>query len=120
MESLVLSGFGYTRNKGKYLHYLRECFMGLNRVHEFQVDETNPGMAVHLLQPFEGDSGGMVLIFPLLRLLTFCNCAPAELPRSWFLEVMKKRAALGNVLEEVWVDDEQVDLSELLAVQQTT
>jgi len=120
VEILVLSGFGYTRNKGKYLQYLRECFMGLNRVRGLQVDETNFGMAVHLLQPFEGDSGGMVLLFPLLRVLIFCKCAPMEVPWCRFLEVMKKRATLGNVLEKVRVDGERVDLSELSAVQQTT
>ena len=117
VESLFLRGFGYTRNKEKYLQYLRKCFVGLNRVREFQVDEANPGMVVHLLQPFEGESGGMVLLFPLLRLLSFYNCTP---PQPVFLEVMKKRAGLGNVLEEALVDNVKVDLSELWDMQQRT
>ena len=116
VETLIICGFGYTRNKGKYLQYLRECFVGLNRVREFEVDETNPRMVVHLLQPFEGESGGMMLLFPLLRLLSFYDCTPMELPQPLFLEVMKKRAELGNVLEEALVDDVKVDLSELLDV----
>ena len=120
VETLSLRGFGYTRNKGKYLQYLRECFVGLNRVREFQVDKTNPGMVVHLLQPFEDGSGGVVLLFPLLQLLVFSKCAPAELPQPRFLDVVKKRAALGNVLEEVRMDDKEVDLSGLSEVQEET
>ena len=119
VETLLLYGFGYTRHKGKYLEYLRECFMGLNRVREFKVSNTNPGMVVHLLQPFESESGRMVLLFPLLGLLTFSNCTPVELPRSQFIEVMKKRAGLGNTLEEAWVDDGVIDLSELSGVPET-
>ena len=120
VETLVLRGFGYTRNKGKYLQYLRKCFKGLNRVREFQADKTNPWMVVHLLQPFEGRSGGMVLLFPLLQLLTFSNCTPVELPRSEFLEMTKKRAELGTTMKEARVDNEEVDLSELSGVQDRT
>jgi len=117
LRVLTLCGFGYTTNKGKYLQYLRECFAGLNRVRKFRVDKTNPGMVVQLLQPFEG--GSMVLL-PLLRLLTFSNCTPAELHRSRFLEVMKQRAALGNILKAARVDGVKVDLSELSDIQERT
>ena len=118
VKFLVLCGFGHTRNKRKYLQYLRECFRALNRVRELHLYNTNPGMVVHLLQPFEGKSGGMVLLFPLLQLLAFSNCTPVELPRSQFLEMMKNRAKLGNTLKEARVDSEEVDLSELLGVLQ--
>jgi len=118
VEILTLCGFGYTTNKGKYLQYLRECFKGLDQVREFHVENTNPGMVVHLLQPFEGESGEMVVLFPLLWFLTFYDCTPMELPRPRFLEVAKKRAALGSVLQEVWVEEGCVDLSELSDVQE--
>ena len=121
VKTVLLRGFGYTKNKRKYLQYLRECFGGLDQIREFRVKETNPWMIAHLLGPFEDESGRKVLIFPLLELLILSNCAPAKLPQSQFLEVMKERAVLGNVLEEVWMDGEEVDLSELLAeVQERT
>ena len=116
---LRLCGFGYTTNKEKYLQYLRECFVGLNRVRDFHVEKTNSGMVVHLLQPFKGESGEMVVLFPLLWGLAFYGCTPMEPHRPGFLEVMKERAARGNVLE-VWVDDKKVDLPELSEVQETT
>jgi len=119
VEDLILSGFGYTTNKGKYLQYLRECFRGLNQVRELHVEKTNPGMVVHLLQPFEGESGEMVL-FPLLWCLAFYNCTSMELPRTRVIEVMEKRAAFGSVLEEVWVDGELVDLPEVSDIQDRT
>ena len=118
VEILILCGFGYTTNKGKYLQYLRECFRGMNRVHKFQVDKTNPGMVAHLLHPFQAESGGTVLLFPLLQLLSFSNCTPVKLPQ--LLEAMKKRAGLGNVLEMALVDNEKVDLSELSDIQERT
>ena len=113
IETLLLGGFGYTRDKGKYLQYLRECFKGLARIRNFQVEETNPWMITHLLRPFEDESGGMVLVFPLLEFLSIENFAPVELPLYALLEVVEKRALRGNVLEEVLVNDERVDLSGL-------
>jgi len=41
-----------------------------------------------------------------------------ELPWPWVLDVVKKRAALGSVLEQVWVDGKLVDLSELSDMQE--
>jgi len=118
IETLLLAGFGYTRDKEKYLRYLRECFRGLARVRNFQVEETNPRMVTHLLRPFEDESGGIVLVFPLLELLSIEKFMPVELPLPALLEVVKRRAALGNVLEEVLVDDVKVDPSGLLGVQE--
>ena len=114
VEALLFCGFGYTTNKRKYLQYLRECFGGLGRIRKLQVEETNPWMIVHLLRPFEDESGGVVLVFPLLKFLSFDKCTPAELPQPTFLGVVKERAALGNVLEAVLVGGKTVDLSELL------
>jgi len=116
VEVLLLGGFGYTRNKGKYLKYLRECFRGLGRIRKLQVKETDPWMIVHLLRPSEDESGEMVLIFPLLESLSFDKCTPVELPQPAFLEVVKERAALGNVLGAVLVGGKTVDLSELLDI----
>ena len=110
VETLFLCGFGYTRNKGKYLEYLRECFMGLKRVRDFQVKKTNPGMVVHLLQPLENESGGMVLVFPLLEVLSIDNSTPVDVPLPALLEVVKRRATLGNALKGMLVDDKKVDL----------
>ena len=118
IETLLLGGFGYTRDKGKYLQYLRECFKGLARIRNFQVEETNPWMITHLLRPFEDESGGMVLVFPLLEFLSIENFAPVELPLYALLEVVEKRALRGNVLEEVLVNDERVDLSGLPDIQE--
>ena len=112
LESLVVTGFGYTTNKTKYLEYLRERFRGLGQIRRFQAKETNLWMITHLLQPFEDGSGGMVLLFPLLEYLSFCNCTPMGLALPALLEVIRERAALGNALETVSVDDEIVDLSE--------
>ena len=120
LKGLIVSGFGYTRNKGKYLQYLRECFRGLGQIRHFQAEETNLWMVTHLLRPFEDGLGGMVLIFPLLESLSFHNCTFAGLPLPALLEATKERAALGNLLETVSVDDEMVDLSELRDIQGST
>ena len=120
LKGLVISGFGYTGNKGKYLQYLRECFGGLGQIRRFQAEETNLWMVTHLLRPVEDGSGGTVLLFPLLETLTLYGCTPVGLPLPALLEVMKERAALGHVLEMVLVDDEVVDLSELRDIQGST
>ena len=113
LKTLCLSGFGHTRNKGMYFQYLRECFRGMNQIREFQVKETNIWMIAHLLRPFEEGTGGVVLLFPLLTLLSFDGCTFVEPPISGLLETMKKRRAFGSVLKELLVDGEGVDLSEL-------
>ena len=118
LETLLLSGFGFTGNKGEHLQYLRECFRGLGQVRELQVGEMNLWMIAHLLRPFEDGSGGMVLLFPLLELLSFGNCTPAELPLPAFREMVKERAGLGNVLKTVFVDGERVNVSELWDTQE--
>ena len=120
LEALLFSGFGRTSNKSDYLQYLRECFKGLEQIRKFQVEETNLWVVIHLLRPFEDESGRTVLLFPLLEFLSFDRCTPVDLPISALLEVMKKRAALGNVVETVLGDDEEVDLSELWDVEETT
>jgi len=120
LEILLFSGFGHTSNKRKYLQYLRECFKGLNQIRKFQVEETNLWVVIHLLRPFEDESGGTVLVFPLLEFLSFDRCTPVELPISALLEVMKERAMLGNIVETVLGDDEEIDLSELHDIEEAT
>ena len=112
LKSIGVTGFGHTRNKARYLEYLRECFRGLGQIRHFQAQETNLWMITHLLRPFDDGLGGMVLLFPLLESLCFYGCMPVGLPLPALREVMKERTALGNVLETVWVDDQMVDLSE--------
>ena len=119
-KGILLGGFGHTRNKRKYLQYLRECFRGFDQVCRLDIEETNLWMITHLLQPFEDELGGMAMLFPKLESLSFDRCTPAELPLPALFEVVKKRAALGNVLEEVLVDDEEVDLSELSDTEEIT
>ena len=119
VETLLLTGFCYTKDKGRYPQYLWGCFKGLAWTRDFKVEEINPWMIAHLLRPVEDEPGGMVLVFPLLDYLFIGICTPVEVPLPALLEVVKKRAALGNVLEEVWVDDEGVDLSGLSHVQES-
>ena len=106
LRILVLNGFSYTKNKGKYLEYLRECFRGCGEIHTLGVVETNLWMIAHLLRPFEDESSGMVLLFPRLETLVICGCGPVGLPLPVLLEVVKKRSALGSVLRTIWVDEE--------------
>jgi len=118
LDTLLLSGFGYTSNKGKYLQYLRECFSGLGQIRRLQVKEMNLWMIGHLLRPFEAGSGEVVMVFPLLEFLSFDKCTPAEPPLPALVEVMKRRVALGSVLETLLADGEEVDLSGLSDVQE--
>jgi len=120
IETLFLGGFGYTRDKEKYLQYLRECFMELPQILNFQVEETNPWMVVQLLRPFEDEWGEMVLVFPLLEFLSIDKFVPVVLPLPALLDMVERRAALWNVLEEVLVNDVMVgvDLSGLSGIQE--
>jgi len=112
LETLLFSGFGHTSNKGKYLQYLRECFMGLDEIRSLQVEETDLWMIANLLRPFEDESGEMVLLFPKLEFLSFDECTPVEPPLPVFVDVMGERAEFGSVLETILVDDEEIDLFE--------
>ena len=113
LRTLIFGGFGYTRNKEKYLRYLRGCFRELYGIHDLQVEETSMRMIAYLLRPFKDVTGEMVLLSPKLDFLSFDKCIPIELPLPTLIEVLKERAELGSVLETILVDDEEVDISEL-------